>query len=143
MHTVNFMLNNIEHNINEIKEKEIFLQNLIDALPDAVRIIDEDYNIVLANKAYDGYIKKQYLFKSAKCYGAYNGETQCPCSASLYLCPLKELQKSKSSGMKTIHSVNNRQIRHCRIFPRFKRQHKLLAPAKNILIGLSGNISGS
>ena len=58
MHTVNFMLNNIEHNINEIKEKEIFLQNLIDALPDAVRIIDEDYNIVLANKAYDGYIKK-------------------------------------------------------------------------------------
>lgn len=57
MHTVNFMLNNIEHNINEIKEKEIFLQNLIDALPDAVRIIDEDYNIVLANKAYDGYIK--------------------------------------------------------------------------------------
>ena len=110
MHTVNFMLNNIEHNINEIKEKEIFLQNLIDALPDAVRIIDEDYNIVLANKAYDGYIKKQYLFKSAKCYGAYNGETQCPCSASLYLCPLKELQKSKSSGMKTIHSVNNRPL---------------------------------
>ena len=29
-HTINFMLDNIENNINQIKENEIFLQNLID-----------------------------------------------------------------------------------------------------------------
>ena len=50
MTTINFMLDNIEANINNIKEKEVFLQNLIDALPDAVRVIDADHNIILSNK---------------------------------------------------------------------------------------------
>lgn len=105
--TVNFMLSNIEKNINDIKEKEIFLQNLIDALPDAVRIIDEDYNIILSNKTYNDYIHKKYFYKSTTCYGAYDDKTNCPCSSSQYICPLQKLKKSHSENIKIIHNVND------------------------------------
>lgn len=110
MQTINFMLNNIENNINEIKEKEVFLQSLIDTLPDAIRVIDENYNIILYNKAYAEYIKKQYLYSSDKCYGAYSKESQCPCSTSQYICPLKELKEKNKNSLKIIHSINNRPL---------------------------------
>lgn len=110
MHTINFMLNNIESNINEIKEKEIFLQNIIDAMPDAIRIIDKDYNIVLSNKAYNNSVKNKYFHKSKKCYEAYNKENTCPCSSTIHLCPLKELEKSASPTLKLVHTVNNRPL---------------------------------
>ncbi len=110
MQTINFMLNNIENNINEIKEKEVFLQSLIDTLPDAIRVIDENYNIVLYNKAYAEYVKKQYLYKSDKCYNAYSKENQCPCSTSQYICPLKELKEKNKNNLKIIHSINNRPL---------------------------------
>lgn len=110
MSTVNFMLDNIENNITEIKQKEIFLQNLIDALPDAVRIIDNNYNIILSNKAYAEYIKNEYLFKSEKCYTSYNQTTDCPCSSRQYVCPIKELKHSRQTNIKLIHSVNDRPL---------------------------------
>ena len=50
--TFNSMIDNIENNIAEIKNKETFLQSLIDAIPDGIRVIDHNHNIMLANKAY-------------------------------------------------------------------------------------------
>ncbi|MBO5038557.1 MAG: ATP-binding protein [Alphaproteobacteria bacterium] len=118
MTTINFMLDNIENNINNIKEKEIFLQNLIDALPDAVRVIDDDYNIILSNKAYGEHIKKQYLFNKPKCYETYNKEASCPCSSAQYICPIKELKQKHAANLKLIHYVNNRplSINSARVF---------------------------
>ncbi len=110
-HTINFMLDNIENNINQIKENEIFLQNLIDTLPDAVRVIDENHNIILYNKAYTEHIQKKYFYKSVKCYEAYSKEADCPCSSSQYVCPLKELKKASSAkNIKLIHSVNEHPL---------------------------------
>ncbi len=110
--TINFMLDNIESNINQIKEKEIFLQNLIDTLPDAIRVIDENHNIILFNKAYKEHIEKKYFNKSLKCYEAYNKEADCPCSTAQYICPLKELKKASAAknNIKLIHSVNDRPL---------------------------------
>ena len=48
----NQMLDNIENMISTIKDKENFLQSLIDNIPDGIRVIDEKYNIIIANKAY-------------------------------------------------------------------------------------------
>lgn len=109
-YTINFMLDNINNNISAIKEKELFLQNLLNALPDAIRIIDENYNIVLSNKAYQEHIKKNYFFNSAKCYETYKKGATCPCSSSEYICPLQELKKKHSSNIKLIHSVNNKPL---------------------------------
>ncbi len=108
--TINFMLDSIEEQIKEIKEKELYLQNLIDAIPDAVRIIDEDYNITLSNKTYNEQIRQKVFFKSDKCYGSYCNNASAPCNNSQYICPLKELKKSKSSSLKLIHSVNNKPL---------------------------------
>lgn len=109
-HTINFMLENINNNLDEIKEKELFLQNLLNALPDAIRVIDENYNIILSNKAYSEHIKKNYFFNSTKCYKTYNKETSCPCSSSEYICPLHELKNKKNSSLKLIHTINNKPL---------------------------------
>lgn len=109
MHTINFMLDNIENNINSIKEKEVLLQNLIDAMPDAIRVIDKDYNIILSNKAYREFLKNKYFYKSTKCYETYKKDNKCPCSME-YLCPIEELKKSSSSSIKLVHTVNNRPL---------------------------------
>ena len=110
MKTINFMLDNIENNINEIKQKEIFLQNLMDALPDAIRIIDEDYNIVLSNQAYANHIKQNYFNSAQKCYNSYNKDANCPCNSSQYVCPLAEFNKKNIPNLKLIHSINDRPL---------------------------------
>lgn len=110
MFTVNFMLDNIENNINEIKQKEIFLQNLIDGLPDGIRIIDNEHNITLSNKAYAEYVKNGYLFDAEKCYASYNQTADCPCSSRQYICPIKELKRSHQTNIKLIHSVNDHPL---------------------------------
>lgn len=109
MNTMNFMLDNIENNINEIKQKEIFLQNLIDALPDAIRIIDSNYNITLSNKTYYQLMEDNKLNITEKCYQGYQKNADCPCNPSQYICPLKELKKNKkNNNIKLIHSINNK-----------------------------------
>ena len=110
MTTLNFMLDNIENNITEIKQKELFLQNLIDALPDAVRIIDDEYNIVMSNKAYAEYISQKYFFSAGKCYNSYDKKADCPCNSSQYICPMAELKHYKQNSIKLIHSVNERPL---------------------------------
>ncbi len=50
--TFNQMLDKLEKNIAEIKSTEAFLQSLLDSIPDGIRVIDEDYNIIMANRAY-------------------------------------------------------------------------------------------
>lgn len=110
MTTLNFMLDNIENNITEIKQKELFLQNLIDALPDAVRIIDDEYNIIMSNKAYAEYIANKYFFNSGKCYNSYDKKADCPCNSSQYVCPMAELKQYRKNSIKLIHSVNEKPL---------------------------------
>jgi len=110
MKTLNFMLDNIENNINEIKQKELFLQNLIDALPDSIRIIDDKYNIILSNKTYQEQIRHRYFHNETKCYKSYNKNSDCPCGNNQYICPINELQNKKANNIKLIHSVNDRPL---------------------------------
>lgn len=51
-HTFNQMLDNIQSSIRQIKNQETFLQSIIDGIPDGIRVIDKDGNIVIANKEY-------------------------------------------------------------------------------------------
>lgn len=55
--TFNKMLDNTEYNIEEIKAREIFLQRLIDAIPDGIRVIDKNYNVIMANNAFHTMLK--------------------------------------------------------------------------------------
>jgi len=98
--TFNTMIDNIESKISEIRETEGFLQSLIDAIPDGIRVIDRQYNIVLANKAYMK--QTDIVVGQGKCYSAYNYDSPCP--KGIMTCPLREI---KGCGSKSISFIQN------------------------------------
>ncbi len=106
--TFNTMIDNIENNIAEIKNTEIFLQSLIDAIPDGIRVIDHDYNVVLANKAYIKLLKTLRMEECRKCYQAYNFDK--PCSEGMFTCPLREIKNSMSKGISIIQNMSGRPL---------------------------------
>lgn len=94
--TFNSMLDNIENMISTIQDKEKFLQSLIDSIPDGIRVIDENYNIIIANKAYYEQCNDRKK-ASQKCYKSSFGNDR-PCLNTQ--CPLHEiLQKGKTKSI--------------------------------------------
>ncbi len=106
--TFNVMIDNIENNITEIKNTEIFLQSLIDAIPDGIRVIDHDYNIILANKVYTKQLKMLKMERYRKCYQAYNFDKPCP--EGVYTCPLREIKNSTAKGISIIQNMAGKPL---------------------------------
>ncbi|MBF0220524.1 MAG: HAMP domain-containing protein, partial [Gammaproteobacteria bacterium] len=48
----NYMAVNLQHKLQEVEEQKAFLQALVDAIPDGIRIIDNNFNVLLANRAF-------------------------------------------------------------------------------------------
>lgn len=88
----NDMANRLRRSLQELSERERFVQALLDALPDAVRVIGEDFRIVLANRAY----REQLGIEDSNpvgafCHASSHGRSQ-PCIPTLAACPLVELK---------------------------------------------------
>lgn len=98
----NLMASKLQHNIRELEESKDFLQAMVDAVPDGLRIIDNDYKILLVNQTYleqTACTGKNLI--GEKCYlSAHNREIPCP--AELMTCPLQEINK-KPEPLKLIH----------------------------------------
>ena len=104
--TFNMMLDNLQNMMDEIQNKEKFLQALIDSIPDGIRVIDENYRIIAANKAYykqSGDIKK----KKTKCY-ASSFKTSYPCNPNHLQCPLHEILKNNKQNLTVIQQFEHR-----------------------------------
>ncbi len=99
----NNMLETTENNIKDIQHREQFLQQLIDTIPDGIRVIDKDYNVIMANKAFYHLLNIKKSCIGQKCHAAY-GNPEAPCSPSKYNCPLLSL-KHKGDFLHTIHEV--------------------------------------
>lgn len=98
----NQMAESLHTSMREIKNKEAFLQGLVDANPDGIRVIDDQYNVVLANKAYCEHIGitlEQAV--SQPCYSCHRRDK--PCIPTLICCPLHEL-KTETRPLKIHHS---------------------------------------
>mgnify|MGYP001119266650 CR=1 FL=1 len=109
----NQMLDNLQHYISEIKKQEHFLQALVDSIPDGIRVIDKNYNIFLANKAYHkqvGNIGK----KCRKCYNASHKRKE-PCDISSIHCPLHEILNNQRSNIKVIQQFACHPEKHLSI----------------------------
>ncbi len=109
----NQMLDNLQHYISEIKKQEHFLQALIDSIPDGIRVIDKDYNIFLANKAYHkqvGSIGK----KCKKCYKAAHKRKE-PCDPTNTHCPLHEILNNHRNNIKVIQQFSEHPEKHLSI----------------------------
>ena len=75
----------------ELERREEFLQSLIDAIPDGIRVIGEDYTVIKANKAF---CEQQKLRPDEvvrqPCYTSSHAATE-PCAPTLVTCPIHEL----------------------------------------------------
>ena len=103
-HTFNKMLENTEQNIEESKLRELFLQQLIDAIPDGVRVIDKNFNVIMVNRAFYGLLKVKENCTGKKCYEAYGYDNCDGCPISRYNCPVRHF-KDDTSDLHTIHEV--------------------------------------
>lgn len=97
--TFNNMLDKLEQSISEIQTTENFLQKIIDGIPDGLRVIDQDHNIIIANKAYYKQVGTQD--KNLKCYEATQHRNS-PCNTKIGACPLNEICYKKK---KQIHVI--------------------------------------
>ena len=103
--TFNQMLQNIEENILKIKNNQYFLQSIIDAIPDGLRIMDSEGKIILANRAY------MNLLGVKKCDGEYcfrqSMRIKNLCPENKMKCPLREFQKKDTFSLSTVQYFVN------------------------------------
>ncbi len=79
---------------DELAKREQFLQSLIDAMPDGIRVIAPDFTVLKTNKAFCqqmGLSSDQVLGQA--CYASSHGRTE-PCAPTLVTCPLHEIGKN-------------------------------------------------
>lgn len=82
----NRMAETIDRGVAEIREKEVFLKTLIDTVPDGVRVIDESYNVVMANGSYARQAMAPLSsLVGVPCYLIHGGSA--PCAPTLVTCP--------------------------------------------------------
>ena len=95
--TYNNMLDHIEAQITEIKKQKEFLQNILNGIPDAIRVFDFSGNIILTNESYKNNLElqKQHGNKPVKCYFSLL-KKDSPCSVANSSCPLRDLKKQKT-----------------------------------------------
>ncbi|MBG7602951.1 MAG: HAMP domain-containing protein [Gammaproteobacteria bacterium] len=99
--TFNLMAANLQSSLRQTEEGEAFLQSMIDAIPDGVRVIDDDYNMLLVNRTFreqTGCPDKPWV--GQKCFTTHNLDAPCP--AELVTCPLVEIRR-ENKRVKVIH----------------------------------------
>jgi PAS domain S-box-containing protein len=98
------MVAQIERSLEHVRGKEAFLQTLIDTIPDGVRVIDEDYKIVMVNQAYCAQMQGQAReLIGTPCFAAH-GRTE-PCIPTLTTCPFH----ASPTDRQTLKYMHNHQ----------------------------------
>lgn len=85
----------LERQVRELGAQREFLQGLIDAVPDGLRVIDQDHRVVLSNRAY-----RAMSGAATRCWEAYGRDR--PCEPTLIYCPLHELRQH-AGPVKVMH----------------------------------------
>lgn len=99
--TFNGMAERLQQNVGEIRAKEAFLKALIETVPDGVRVIDENYNVVMVNKAYAAQMQDDpAALVGVPCYKAQGRDEPCP--PTLITCPFHALEADGQS-LKYVH----------------------------------------
>ena len=105
----NKMSEDIEQYIYEINKNKEFLQNLIDNIPDGIRVLDENYNIMLTNSVYDKLYQSMNGIKRKKCFEAYGNSA--PCSSGQHPCPLALLKDRPEKPVTVIQRYSDQEGR--------------------------------
>jgi signal transduction histidine kinase len=87
----NQMAQRLQDKVAELQEKEQFLQQMVDAIPDAVRVIDKDFRVVLSNATYLRQIGADAARPAPRhCFAATHARER-PCPAHLVTCPVADI----------------------------------------------------
>ena len=112
--TFNEMVARLDRSLSDIREREGFLQSLIDAIPDGVRVIDQNYRVIKANRAF---CEQQGLMLSdivgRTCHETSHAR-DTPCRPTLVTCPVHELVERSDSTLKRSDSALICRHRHVR-----------------------------
>ncbi len=88
----NAMSEGLTQSLAAVERSKAGLQSLIDAVPDGIRVIDTDYTIRAANRAYAEQVDRPLAeIVGQPCYRSSHGR-ETPCPATLVTCPVAELQ---------------------------------------------------
>lgn len=77
--------------LDDLSERDAFLQGVMDAIPDGVRVIRDDYSVVAANREFlrqSGLAFEEAL--AQPCHASSHGRAE-PCVPTLVVCPLAVL----------------------------------------------------
>ncbi|HBO59844.1 MAG TPA: hypothetical protein DD624_08060 [Alphaproteobacteria bacterium] len=98
---LNKMAASIQEALQKTREGQLFLQKLIDTLPDGVRVVDSDFNVVMTNKTHERQFGHLNLQNCGKCFEQM-GQT-APCPQTVNTCPLRMLRQNPDKNVKVIH----------------------------------------
>ncbi|MBR1945064.1 MAG: HAMP domain-containing protein [Alphaproteobacteria bacterium] len=105
----NKMADDIQKYIQDINGSKEFLQNLIDNIPDGIRVLDEDYNIILTNSSYDKINQTINGTECKKCFMAYGNTSPCP--ATQHPCTLALLKENANKPINVIQRYTDSESR--------------------------------
>ncbi|MEZ5839570.1 MAG: ATP-binding protein [Hyphomicrobiales bacterium] len=93
----NTMAERIAKSLDDLEGREAFLQALMDAIPDGVRVIGPDFTVVKANRAFCEQVGMPISEVVGKpCYHSSHKRDE-PCAATFVTCPLVEFETSIGS----------------------------------------------
>jgi PAS domain S-box-containing protein len=99
----NRMAERLETQMARVRANEAYLQEVLDGLPDGVRVIRaRDYRVVLANRAFCQQIGQSAEAVIGETCHAHSHSRNEPCVATLVVCPLAELRQAGAT-LKATH----------------------------------------
>lgn len=99
----NRMAASLARSLASLQQQQAFLQNLVDAIPDGVRVIGPDYRIVLANRSYRQQVGQTAAAVTGALCHQSSHQRAYPCPSALIACPLQEILKT-GQPVKTLQS---------------------------------------
>lgn len=100
--TFNDMAGSLQSSVQALQARKAFLQSLVDAVPDAIRVIDRNHAIVLVNAAFERmHGLRAGAAVGSQCY-RMSHRRDTPCPASLHACPLQEVRSRDSAPVRLV-----------------------------------------
>ncbi|MCC7166645.1 MAG: HAMP domain-containing protein [Rhodospirillales bacterium] len=92
--TFNGMVASLRSRLAEIHDQKAFLKALIDATPDGIRVIDENWTIMLANRAYGVLVGAGPDDDVGKTCHRSSANRDEPCPPTLIACPIEAIRRT-------------------------------------------------
>ncbi|OGF49489.1 MAG: hypothetical protein A2231_01695 [Candidatus Firestonebacteria bacterium RIFOXYA2_FULL_40_8] len=92
--------------LNNLKESEAFLNNVLDSIQDGISVLDKDLKILRVNKVMENWYKDSMPLVGKKCYQAYYGK-----NTSCAVCPTQKTLKTGVTCNETVPRMDkNKKI---------------------------------